>query len=93
MNRLTKIDLSGFKTIKQLKNFELSKINIMIGANGSGKSYFITFFKLLNWMTGGSGNLKTFIAAGGGASSFLFESPKKKNKAYCCQVIVSNRSR
>lgn len=77
MNRLTKIDLSGFKTIKQLKNFELSKINIMIGANGSGKSYFITFFKLLNWMTGGSGNLKIFIAAGGGASSFLFESPKK----------------
>ncbi len=77
MNRLTEIDLSGFKTIKELKNFKLNKINIMIGANGSGKSNFITFFKLLNWMTGGSGNLKTFIASGGGASSFLFESPKK----------------
>ena len=70
MDRLTKIDLSGFKTIKELKNFELSKINIMIGANGSGKSNFLSFFKLLNWMTGGSGNLKTFIASGGGASSF-----------------------
>lgn len=41
------IKIQGFKSIKNLE-IELKPINILIGANGSGKSNFISFFKLIN---------------------------------------------
>ena len=40
------IKIQGFKSIKNLE-IELKPINILIGANGSGKSNFISFFRLL----------------------------------------------
>ncbi len=44
---LSKIKISGYKSIKELE-LELKPINILIGANGVGKSNFISFFKLIN---------------------------------------------
>ena len=44
---LQNIQIKGFKSIKDL-SFDLSSINILIGANGVGKSNFISFFKLVN---------------------------------------------
>ena len=44
---ISKIYINGFKSIREL-DLELSNVNILIGANGSGKSNFIQFFKLLN---------------------------------------------
>lgn len=41
------LKIEGFKSIKTLE-IELLPINILIGGNGSGKSNFISFFKLLN---------------------------------------------
>ena len=41
------LEISGFKSIKEAKT-ELKPLNILIGSNGSGKSNFISFFKLLN---------------------------------------------
>ena len=41
------IKIQGFKTFKDLDFFGLSRINIFIGANGVGKSNFISFFKLV----------------------------------------------
>jgi len=41
------IEIKGYKSIKEAK-IELSRINILIGANGVGKSNFISFFKLIN---------------------------------------------
>lgn len=41
------IEIQNFKSIKEMK-LELAPINILIGANGSGKSNFISFFKLLS---------------------------------------------
>ncbi len=43
---INKIQIKGYKTIRDLE-FELSPINILIGANGVGKSNFISFFKLV----------------------------------------------
>lgn len=49
MARISKISIEGFKSIKQLKDFELnSGLNILIGANGAGKSNLIGFLKFLN---------------------------------------------
>lgn len=44
---LQNINIEGFKSIRNL-NLDLSPINILIGANGVGKSNFISFFKLVN---------------------------------------------
>lgn len=71
MNRLGKISLSGFKSIRHLSDLTLNQINILIGANGAGKSNFISFFKMLNWMTPPPGNLQFFIGEAGGANSLL----------------------
>jgi predicted ATPase len=44
---INKLEIKGFKSIKDLA-LALSPINVLIGANGVGKSNFISFFKLLN---------------------------------------------
>jgi predicted ATPase len=44
---LERIKITGYKSIRELE-LELKPINILIGANGVGKSNFISFFKLVN---------------------------------------------
>ncbi len=44
---LDRLTIKGFKSIRELKDFELSDLNILIGANGAGKSNLIEFFRLL----------------------------------------------
>jgi predicted ATPase len=70
---LKHISIKGFKSIKEL-DLDLSPINVLIGANGSGKSNFISFFKLLRSMMQSQGELQFFIGQSGGSSSFLFDS-------------------
>lgn len=41
------IEIEGFKSIKKMQ-IDLKPINILIGSNGSGKSNFISFFKVIN---------------------------------------------
>jgi predicted ATPase len=69
---LKHISIKGYKSIKEL-DLDLSPINVLIGANGSGKSNFISFFKLLRWMMQSPGQLQLFIGQSGGANSFLFD--------------------
>jgi predicted ATPase len=69
---LKHISIKGYKSIKEL-SLDLSPINVLIGANGSGKSNFISFFKLLSWMMQPSGQLQFFVGQSGGANTFLFD--------------------
>ena len=46
---LQNIKIEGFKSINKL-DLKLSPINILIGSNGVGKSNFISFFKLVNYI-------------------------------------------
>ena len=71
--KLTKIDLKGFKSIRNLEDFELRDLNVFIGPNGAGKSNFISFFRLLNWMTPAPGNLQHHVADVGGANVILHD--------------------
>ncbi|MGX2970838.1 AAA family ATPase [Helicobacter sp. T3_23-1059] len=50
MAKVDKITIQGYKSIKSLENFELKDLNILIGANGVGKSNFISAFRLLKEM-------------------------------------------
>ncbi|NHZ79781.1 AAA family ATPase [Massilia sp. CCM 8695] len=47
VGRLQHIALAGFRSIKQL-SLDLAPLNILIDANGAGKSNFLSFFSLMN---------------------------------------------
>lgn len=68
--RLDQISIAGFKSIRELENLELRNINLLIGANGAGKSNFIALFRLLNQMV--EKNLQLFVRQQGGADAFLY---------------------
>ena len=74
MTTLKSIRLSGWKTIKDSNVINLGPLNVFIGANGSGKSNLVSFFKLLNEMIGE--RLQEFIATSGYAESVLHYGPK-----------------
>ena len=71
---IDKITIQGFKSIRSLEDFELDKVNVLIGANGSGKSNFVRFFSLLREMV--DGRLAMAVNKAGGADSHLFLGPK-----------------
>jgi predicted ATPase len=70
---LEAIELEGFKSFKHLKRFNLSPgLNVLIGANGSGKTNFIKFFELLGNMMDKPPGLQNYVASNGWADAFLF---------------------
>jgi predicted ATPase len=73
--QITSLSIQGYKSIKKL-DFTPSSLNVLIGANGAGKSNFISFFRMLSWMLGSPANLQEYIAKNGWASSFLYDGPQ-----------------
>src|SRR5271165_6544288 len=73
--RLTNITLRGFKTIRDLTDFEPGSLTVLIGPNGAGKSNFISFFRLLSWALAPPGQLQEHVAMMGGASVLLHDGP------------------
>jgi len=71
LNRLT---IRGFKSIRQLEDFEFKSLNVLIGANGGGKSNLISFFRMLQAII--NGNLDSYIRGSGGISDLLFNGRK-----------------
>ncbi|RCW36765.1 AAA family ATPase [Marinilabilia salmonicolor] len=57
------IKISGYKSFREV-DMHLTPINILIGANGSGKSNFISFFEFLSNLS--EQKLQQHIALGGG---------------------------
>jgi predicted ATPase len=73
------VQLSGFKSIKSM-DLELRRLNVLIGANGAGKTNLISYFKMLNAMTRGpTGGLQNYITSVGQARSLLHYGPKQTN--------------
>ena len=72
-NHLKKVRLCGFKSIKEL-DLEMNSVNILIGANGSGKSNFISLFTFLRNLS--DGKLRSYVEKNGYASTFFHFGPK-----------------
>ena len=47
MTAVKSITIRGFKSIRCVEDLQLRPINVLIGANGSGKSNFIDVFSFL----------------------------------------------
>jgi predicted ATPase len=71
---LQKLTIEGFKSIRKLEDFELRPLNVLIGANGAGKSNFIGFFRLLRELI--EQHLRVAVETAGGADALLHLGPK-----------------
>ncbi|OHB59194.1 MAG: hypothetical protein A2167_07390 [Planctomycetes bacterium RBG_13_46_10] len=69
---ISKLTIKGYMSIRNLENFELRNLNILIGPNGSGKSNFISFFQLLTEIFKEKGMLDSYIKRIGGADKLFF---------------------
>ena len=69
LGRLNHLKLSGYKSIHSL-DLELKSLNILIGANGVGKSNFIGFFKFMKKIL--DKDLQFYVAQQGGANKILY---------------------
>jgi predicted ATPase len=77
MARLDRIEIEGYKSIQKME-LSLNALNIFIGANGAGKSNFISFFQLLNSIMEKS--LQFYVGKKAGADSLLHFGVKHTKK-------------
>jgi predicted ATPase len=71
---IKKLTIEGFKSIRKLEDFELRSLNVLIGANGAGKSNFVGFFRLLRELL--DQRLELAVRLEGGADRCLYMGPK-----------------
>ena len=69
MPELESISIRGFKSIAAVEKLPLNPINVVIGANGSGKSNFIGVFSFLQTIR--QGHLQNYVLKAGGAETLL----------------------
>lgn len=75
MSNLDHITIRGFRSIRDAKKLELRPVNIVIGANGAGKSNFIETFDFLRSIR--EGRLQEYVIKNGGADKLLFFGAKE----------------
>src|SRR5262245_59530959 len=91
-NRLTKLTLRGFKTIRELEGFDPRSLTVLIGPNGAGKTNLISFFRLLSWALTPPGNLQRHVAELGGGSVLLHDGPSRTREIEASLAIASQAS-
>ena len=75
MNRkIDKVTIKGFKSLREIIDLELKMVNIIVGANGAGKSNFIQLFRMIQAML--KKNFQSYITEHGGADAFLYNGRK-----------------
>lgn len=72
---LHRLTVRGFKSIRTLESFELGALNVLIGANGAGKSNFVGLFALAGALA--RENLELAVARQGGPDAVLFGGRKR----------------
>ena len=69
MSTLDQVTIRGYKTIRELRDFRLGRINVLIGGNGSGKSNFLGLFHLISNLA--NGTLRVHVKKSGGPDALL----------------------
>ncbi len=67
-DQISRLVLRGYKSIAEC-DLELGRLNVLIGANGAGKSNFIGFFRLINRIL--DQQLQTAVGQAGGPDALL----------------------
>jgi predicted ATPase len=90
MTGVSKLTVCGYKSIRELRDFPLTNLNVLIGANGAGKSNFISLFKLLNEIF--RGNLQLYVQKNGGPDAFLHFGRKVTEEIFIHIMVVNEES-
>lgn len=69
INPIKQLTIEGYKSIRSMKALRLNSLNVLIGANGVGKSNFVSYFRLLGEML--DGRLQVWTSKQGGADRVL----------------------
>jgi predicted ATPase len=69
MPSVSSLTIKGYKSIRSLENFPLGQLNVLIGANGAGKSNFINVFRLLQEIV--DQHLYLYVPLQGGPDALL----------------------
>ena len=69
MSSVHSLTVTGYKSIRELRDFPLRDLNVLIGANGAGKSNFIGLFRLLGEIV--DERLQLYVQTQGGPDAIL----------------------
>lgn len=86
---LKSLSVAGFRSIRDLQAFPLRRLNVLVGANGAGKSNFVEFFRMLRAMF--QDNLQGFVTQAGGADGLFFEGPQRTRELAATLEFGENR--
>ncbi len=75
---LERLTIRGFKSIRSLEDFALRDLNVLIGANGAGKSNFISLFRMLPELA--EQRLQLFVQEQDGPDGLLFGTRKRTDQ-------------
>ena len=76
-SRIDRISIQGFRSIKSC-DLQLGGINILIGANGAGKSNFISVFRMIQQIF--AKRLQNYVTYNGGPDSLLWFGRKETER-------------
>lgn len=77
---IERLTIRGFKSIRELNAFPLRELNVLIGTNGSGKSNFVAYFRMLQEMI--EGRLQYWTAKQGPADRIISVGPKETTEIH-----------
>ncbi len=83
------ITIKGFRSIRSIEDLELRPINLLIGANGSGKSNFLEAFVFLG--ESDQGRVDSYVAYYGGANRLLHYGSKVTERIRICAHSFAGR--
>lgn len=86
-DQLSRIEIKNYKSIKHC-DLKLSKLNVLIGSNGSGKSNFISFFSMLQNIL--NRNLSVYVGQSG--INTLFYNGLKESNEISAEVYFGENS-
>ncbi len=89
MPHIKHFSVRGFKSIRELENFELRPLNVLIGANGAGKSNLLSLFKMLSALS--QKRLQLFAKNEGGPDALLFGGRKLTSRLGVALSFENNR--
>lgn len=90
LQSLQNITIKGFKTLRELQDFNPGPLTVLIGPNGAGKSNFISFFRMLSWTLSPPGNLQVHVAELGGANALLHDGSMKTREIEADLIVETS---
>ena len=91
MARIDRLTVRGFKSIRALEDFELYGLNVLIGANGAGKSNLLSLFRMLEQLS--VKRLQLFVKDAGGPEALLFGGRRRTSNVSADLILDGDRCR